>query len=143
VQEDYSPRRKYADERRIMGFSVREHLMAVYRPLLGDDVDVDSRDLDARVGRRVRLGGLLEACRTVEARGGRGTVTFLTFQDEYGLFEATVGPAARRPLPRLDRYGPYVIAGRVQRDYDVTGIDADEVGLIEPRDSGITAMETT
>ena len=125
--EDYSEARKYADERRIMGFSVREHIMARYRPGLNGAVDIDSRLLGQRVGRRVRIAGVLEASRTVTTRSGR-QMRFLTLEDEYGMFEVTIFPdAARRwrrgsdrrrgrgrAPARFDHYGPYLVAGTVE-----------------------------
>jgi len=89
---DYSPSRKYNDERRLMGFSVREHLMARYRPLLAGRVNADSRTLDRCTGRQVRIAGFVEAVRTTSTRNGR-TMMFLTLDDEWGLFEATFFPS--------------------------------------------------
>jgi len=162
---DYHPQRKYADERRILGFSVREHIMAVYRSRLAGMVDTDSRLLPHRLGRRVRIAGVLEAHRTTQTRNGR-TMRFLTLDDEHGLFEVTVFPGTCR-VPRrvawphrrgghvrcravlhgdpntcrhatrclvcatagLDKYGPYVVTGKVDRQYDAITVRADEVRL--------------
>jgi len=123
---DYSPARKYADERRILGLSVGGHVMAWYRPHLNGSAETDSRQLPDRVGRRVRVAGVLEAVRTTPTRTGR-TVTFLTLDDEYGLFEVTVFPDRARRTPNFSRYGPYVVAGRVENQYDVVSISAETI----------------
>jgi len=123
---DYSPTRKYFDERRVLGISVREHIMSLVRPLLGGKVDADSRDIPAAKGKRVRIAGFLEAQRTTRTR--RGGVTFLTLDDEYGLFEVTlpdgVRPRQNRPF---SKYGPYVVTGRVENQYDSLSITAKSV----------------
>jgi DNA polymerase III alpha subunit len=123
---DYSRTRKIRDEWHILGLSVREHPMALARSRVAQLVDADSRDLPAAVGRRVRIAGLLEARRTTEtARGER--MGFLTFDDEFGLFEVTVFPDAQQAVGPLGAYGPYVIAGRVESQYDEITITAESV----------------
>ena len=124
---DYTDRRKYADERRILGLSTREHVMAVHREDLAGQVDTDSRHLPQKVGRCVRIAGMLEAHRTTRTQKGR-TMRFLTLDDEYGLFEVTIFPGAGGHLQgRLDTYGPYVVSGKVDRQYDAITVTAEHV----------------
>jgi DNA polymerase III alpha subunit len=94
--------------------------------------DADSRLLPARLGRTVRIAGMREAIRWTRTQAGRNML-FLTLDDEYGLFEATVFPDAAKALPRnFEMYGPYVVTGRVERQYDSVGITAERViGLEE------------
>jgi DNA polymerase III alpha subunit len=141
---DYSPRRKYLDERRILGFSVREHIMAIHRKRgLAPPADqppagnrgggraplVTSRDLPGLVGRRVRIAGVIEAVRTAPTRNGR-SVTFLTLDDEFGLFEATCFPG--RAAGPFNRYGPYVVSGTVEEQYGTVTVTAEGVTLCAP-----------
>ena len=127
VPGDYTPLRKYVDERTMLGFSVRDHIMSLYRPWLAGLVDVASRDLPGLVGRRVRIAGVLETRRTAQTRRDE-TMMFLTFDDEDGLFEATVFPdACRRLSTEFTRYGPYVVAGRVEEQYDSITVTAESI----------------
>jgi len=128
--DDYTPQRKYADERRIMGLSAGEHIMAVYRPTVADSVTIDSRQMGDCVGKPVRIAGVLEAVRTTATRGG-GKVTFLTMDDEYGLFEGVYfhGKAGRGNRLSFSRYGPYVLAGRVQEQYGTLTVATESVEL--------------
>ena len=127
---DYPRPRKYADERRLLGISVREHIMSLFRPRLAGRTDADSRDLPGRVGRRVKIAGVVEAYRTAPTRTGQ-TMTFLTLDDEWGLFEITVFPDARRRARlNLNRYGPYLAEGRVEEQYDSVTVTADRVSLV-------------
>ena len=124
--DDYSPTRKYAEQRRILGVSVREHIMALYRPMLAGMVDADSRDLARSVGRRVRLAGVIEAQRICRTDSGQ-TMAFLTLDDEWGLFEATLFPGVCAAVGPLDSYGPYVIDGTVEEQYGSITVTARQV----------------
>ena len=128
VAADYSPTRKYAEERKVLGISVREHIMTLYRPAFDGQVDTDSRQLPHRLGRHVRLAGVVEAQRTARTRPGE-TMMFLTMEDEYGLFEVTLFPNAYAAVGALDRYGPYVIAGKVEEQYGSVTVTANRVSL--------------
>ena len=46
---DYSPARKYLDERRILGVSPGPHIMKLYRPQLSGKVDATSKDLPSHL----------------------------------------------------------------------------------------------
>ena len=57
---------------------------------------------------------------------------FLTLEDEFGLFEVTAFPDALGKLGRMDKYGPYVVSGRAQRQHDAVTVTAREVSLYRP-----------
>ncbi len=125
---DYDDQRKYFDQRRILGVSIDGHVMAWFRPVLAGRVDADSRDLPHRVGRRVRLAGVVEARRSTAAGTDGKPMMFLTLDDEFGLFEVTVFPdILARAHPRLDRYGPYLVTGRVEDQYGSLTVTAERV----------------
>ncbi|MFW6065982.1 MAG: hypothetical protein ACOC9S_04105, partial [Planctomycetota bacterium] len=123
VPGDYSSKRKYADERRILGLSVREHLMEHYRGRLTELVDADSTTLAGRVGRSVTVAGVLEAARTTTTRNGR-SMAFLTLDDGQGLLEVSVPPDVRC---NLNGYGPYLVTGKVEDHYGAVTISAQQV----------------
>ncbi len=129
VVEDYPPERKAADEREILGISVGDHPLRQWREILEGQTDADSRELPRKVGRQVRLAGLLEAARDVESTGGR-RIQFLTFDDEFGLFEGMVIEGRCRVQGKRVDGCPALIAGRVQNKYDTITVEADEVGWI-------------
>lgn len=122
---DYSPLRKYMDQRRITGLSVGEHIMALHRPALAGQVNADSRDLPARLGRRVRIAGVLEAQRVTTTSSGKD-MAFLTLDDEWGLFEVTVFPGAC-PSQALQSYGPHIVSGLVQDNYGAIILEAHKI----------------
>jgi len=124
---DYDEARKYLDEWRILGFSVREHVLSRFRDALSGRVDMDSRRIARSVGRRVRIAGLVEARRTTKT--GRGeAMMFATLADEFGLFEVTVFPDALRSLRGgMNGYGPYIVTGTLDEQYGTVGLTAERV----------------
>jgi len=126
---DYTPGRKRADERRVLGICLDEHILSHYRPRLAARVDATSADLPARAGRRVRLAGVLEARRVTDVRDG-GRMMFLTLDDEWGLFEVTVFPDALRRLRlKFREYGPYIVEGKVEDQHGAVTVTAESVSL--------------
>jgi DNA polymerase III alpha subunit len=127
---DYPCPRKYFDERAILGFSVREHIMQTMRPPLEGLTDADSRDIPSARGQRVRLAGVLEAYRTTRTDKGE-PMMFLTMDDEYGLFEVTMfSDLCRRMRLNPSCYGPYVVTGRVEDQYDSLSVTAESVKFV-------------
>jgi len=129
---DYSPRRKYIDERRILGVSTGRHIMELHRPYLRDEVNTTSRELPVRIGRRVVIAGMLEARRRTHATGGR-EMMFLTMDDEFGMFEVTHFPEDG-VSEQFESYGPYIMTGRVTEQYDTISVIAEVVVLNTNRD---------
>jgi len=140
VPGDYGPMRKYLDQRKILGITIGRHLMSLYRPFLAGRVDADSRDIASRRGRRLRVAGLLEARRTTRSQGRR-MMTFLTLDDEYGLFEVTLfSGLARRCNCSFLCYGPYVVAGKVEDQYGSLSIAAEGVEYVNVTDGQLRRL---
>ena len=122
---DYSAMRKYLDERRILGFSTGRHLLALCRPHLAPTSAV-SRDLPARLGQTVTIAGLPEAMRTARTRNDK-TMTFLTMDDEFGLFEVTIFPDAARSCRPPTGYAPTLVTAAVEAQYDAITLRATHI----------------
>ena len=70
---------------------------------------------------------MLEARRVTSTRNDR-PITFLTLDDEFGLFEATLfGGPGRRTNANLSGYGPYVVTGSVEEQYGAIALTAENV----------------
>jgi len=54
-------------------------------------------------------------------------MTFLTLDDEWGLFEATVFPGVYAAVGELDSYGPHIIDGVVEQQYGSIAVTAQQV----------------
>jgi len=129
LPDDYDAETKYRQERRMLGFSTGPHIMTLYRAELAGKVDADSRQLGERIGRRVRIAGMLEACRTTRTRDGR-MMRFLTFDDEYGLFEVTSFPGNNSDRS-LARYDPYVVRGKIEHLNGSVTLSAEDIHAIK------------
>jgi DNA polymerase III alpha subunit len=122
--------RRSADEWRLTGLPIRESYLAQFRPRLGRSVTIDSRQIAGNVGRRVTLAGLRETHRITKTHRGE-TMAFVTFGDEFGLFEAVLLPDAyQHNPPDLTRYGPHIITGTIQSHHDSIAIHADRIRLV-------------
>lgn len=140
---DFTEEEKFLHEFRILGLSVRGHPLRYLwrgaparpepRPLrrgegpLARPEGPDSRSLAAWAGRRVRMVGLLATGRG--ARTARGEpMAFLTLEDEAGLFEAVMFPAAYRRFRRaVGTLGPYVVTGRVEVRHDAAAVAVERL----------------
>jgi DNA polymerase III alpha subunit len=134
---DFTEEEKFFHEFRILGLSVRGHpLRYLWR---GPRPGPGSASLAARAGRRVRLAGIPATGRA--ARTSRNEpMGFLTFEDEEGLFEAVMFPAAYRRWSRLvGTVGPYVVTGTVQVRHDAAAVLVERLeraGWGEPAPGG-------
>jgi len=88
--------------------------------------------LGERVGRRVRVTGIMAAARRVPTKQG-GRMLFLTLDDGTGLAECTLFPDAyARAQPRLAGAGPFTATGRVESQYGAVTVNVETV---EPWDA--------
>ncbi len=122
--------RRSADEWRLTGLPIRESYLAQFRPRLEQSVTIDSQQIAGNVGRRVTLAGLRETHRITKTHRGE-SMAFVTFGDEFGLFEAVLLPDAyQHNPPDLTRYGPHIITGTIQSHHDSIAIHADRIRLL-------------
>lgn len=118
---DYPLDRRLRDEWELLGFVVGPPLLSLLRPQLPGDLHT-SRDLPERVGRRVRLAGVVAAARHTPTADGR-TMQFITLEDEWGLIEVTLFPGTCPTVAYLT-LGPYLVEGVVEEQYDVRTVTA-------------------
>ncbi len=123
---DYATMRRYRDEFALLGFLVGPPLMSLFRSSVPSD-SITSRDLARLVGRRVRLSGLVATARHTPTSDGRD-MQFVTLEDEWGLIEVTLFPGTCEPVAYL-QMGPYTVTGRVEEQYGVVTVTAEEFKL--------------
>lgn len=122
---DHTEAEKFRYEMEILGLSARRHpLFYLY-----GERSSDSRLLPKRVGKRVRLVGLMATAR-VAMTARREAMQFLTLEDEHGLFEVTCFPKVfQRYRSLVGTLGPYVVEGRVEERYDAITLNAERLSL--------------
>ncbi len=89
-------------EKEVLGFYVTGHPLEAHAPALARIVDVTATTAAERVGREVRIGGLLSALRETRTRRGK-TMAFGVLEDLEGAFELVIFAepyAAHRELLR-------------------------------------------
>jgi len=118
---DYSQVRQWREEWDHLGFLAGPPLMVLFRPLLPKDLQ-DSRDLTSRIGRPIRLAGLVATGRHTETKNGE-EMQFITLEDEWGLVDVTLFPRLCPPVPHLG-VGPYIVEGDVDLQHDVLTVTA-------------------
>ncbi|MFP4354847.1 MAG: DNA polymerase III subunit alpha [Phycisphaerae bacterium] len=129
--DDYSPAEQYIQQRDVLGMTPGAHILSWYRPQLAGRVDTVSTDLPDRIGHGVRIAGMIEARRTTPTSRGE-VMTFLTLDDEFGTFEVTIFPDLRDRLRcDLNRYGPYLVEGRIESQYGALSLRATRLDLLE------------
>jgi DNA polymerase III alpha subunit len=93
-------------------------------------------DLGARVGRRVRVTGLMAAARRVPTKQGP-SMLFLTLDDGTGLAECTLFPDAyARAGPSLSGPGPFVVEGRVESQHGAVTVNVESASEYVARRGG-------
>lgn len=126
---DFTEAEKLGHELDLLGLSARRHLLAY----LAGPRDFDSRRLEASVGRRIRIVGIMATARlTVTA--GAAPMEFLTLEDEHGIFETVLFPAVYARCRRwIGTLGPYEVAGRVEERYGSVAVRAESIRRLPAR----------
>jgi len=127
---DFSSWEKLTRELDLLEVSAGAHVLEALRPQLPQAGISDSRALHGPVGRRIRLYGMLDARRTVETEAGN-PIEFVTFEDEYGLWECTLFSGAYRRYGReLGPWGPYLIEGTIEEQYSAVTVRVTRLKLL-------------
>jgi DNA polymerase III alpha subunit len=130
--EDDPAEEKLRHEMKVLELSVGRHPIEFIRPQLRANGVADSRDVPRRLGKRIRLAGILAALR--ETPTSRGAMEFLTLEDEWGIFEVMLFPEVYRACRRIiEDAGPYLVEGTVEAQYDVLTVNARSVKPCEPK----------
>jgi len=125
---DYTEREKLVDEWRLLGLSFRGHPMSYRRKALSRTGVETSDVIPERIGRPVKLAGLLAAYRRYTPKGSDSPVLFVSLHDEGGIFEVNaVAAVALRARRRLRSLGPYVVTGRVESRHGALHVAAEEI----------------
>jgi DNA-directed DNA polymerase III PolC len=127
---DYSEETKFRNEMEVLELAVSRHPLEFVRPYLRVNGIADSREVPRRLGKRIRLAGILAALR--ETPTSRGAMEFLTLEDEFGIFEVVLFPEIYRACRRaIEDAGPYLVEGTVEEQYDVLTINARSIGKLQ------------
>ncbi|MBN2551118.1 MAG: hypothetical protein JXB06_00050, partial [Spirochaetales bacterium] len=140
---DYPEQLKLLDELRTLGLMVSRHPVALFRSAAADLADrmglpapIPSSRIPGRVGREVTLVGLAAAGKEALTRRPAGspaehceTLVFISFEDEYSLFETVLFPPVfRRHRHCIEGGGVMLVCGRVQQEMGAYTVSVRWVG---------------
>ncbi len=124
-----APEEMLRREYQALGFLCSVHPVVLFRKRVG--AMVISRNFKSHVGKRIRFLGWLLTGKLVSTKTGE-VMEFLTFEDEYGLVEATFFPRVYRRYANILRSGkPYVLNGLVESDFGAVTLTVDRVDALE------------
>jgi len=100
-----------------LGMHLSDHPMRVLRAEAAAAGCVTTAEVASRVGCFVRLACVVAATRRLATRAGR-IMQFVTLEDERGMVEAVLSPAAYALLEDpVTSPGPFLVGGRVEEDH--------------------------
>ena len=125
----YTPEQVTQIELETFTYTVSTHVLAHFEKELQQTVKAD--ELERYVGRRVHVGGWMIAAKLTRTKKGE-RMMFINLDDAVGRIDVVLFPKAFSEYAHLLRStGPFVIYGRVVKEYEVLNIVAERVNLIK------------
>ena len=127
---DFNENDRIFHELELLELVTGTHILKMLRPSLPSDGIADSRSIRGRIGKPIRLIGMLDATRRVDTGCG-DRMEFLTLEDEHGLWECTLFPSAyRRFGKQIGPWGPYLVEGKVEEQYGAITVTLNGLKLL-------------
>ncbi|MCB2203827.1 DNA polymerase III subunit alpha [bacterium] len=127
--ESYSPSQIAQIELETFTYTVSTHVLSHFAEELRNTVKADA--LERFVGRRVQVGGWMIAAKLTRTRKGE-RMMFINLDDSVGRIDVVLFPRCFSEYAHLLRTaGPFIIYGRVAKEYDVINIVAERVTLLK------------
>ncbi len=134
---DYPEEVKLLDEIRTLGLVVSKHPVSIFRSradqlskLLGFPHLIRSVELPRYVGRQVSLVGLVASGKEVLTRT-RELMVYVSFEDEFSLFETVLFPSLFRSVcRRIDRGGLFLISGVVEEEMGAVSVTVKRISRL-------------
>ena len=125
----YTPEQITQIELETFSFAVSTHVLTHFSEQLRGTVK--AVDLDIHVGKRVRIGGWLISAKLTRTRKG-DRMMFVNLDDSTGMIDVVLFPNCFAVYAHLMRStGPFIVTGRVSKEYDVVSLVAERVELIQ------------
>jgi error-prone DNA polymerase len=117
-------------ESETLGFTLSVHPLDLYQDILKSLHHIHAKDLHQHVGRYVTIMGWLVTGKTVRTKAG-DPMKFISFEDTTGIYETVFFPKVyNRFCHLLNAARPYVIKGRVEKDFGSVNINVNWVGFL-------------
>lgn len=113
-----------------MGFLLSRHPLTLYRDRIRAKRLVAGKDLPKYAGKRVRTLGWFVTGKLVNSKAGE-PMEFISFEDTTAIYETTFFPKAYdRFCHLLARSRPFLLSGKVEKEYDAITLTVDHVELV-------------
>ncbi|MFP4490437.1 MAG: PHP domain-containing protein [Spirochaetaceae bacterium] len=144
---DYPSAEKMRDEVQFLGLFIKSHPLEVFYPRISPFIGatppfIDSRRLGRFVGSCVRIAGYLVTEKEVRTKD-RKEMSFVSFEDSYGVFETVLFPEAYARLSGvLERGAVFVLQGKVETDWGALQITVDRLLSLNRPDPSLPGRGT-
>jgi error-prone DNA polymerase len=135
VPAEYSFQQKLAHELELFGFPLSCHPLELFKDVVARIPHIPAKDLAQHFGEEVTVIGWLLTEKIISTKKGE-PMEFLTFEDETGLYDATLFPDAyRRYCHLLAKDQAYVVTGLVEEQFSTITLAVKELRLLASRDT--------
>jgi error-prone DNA polymerase len=118
-------------ESETLGFTLSVHPLDLYQDILKDLNHIQAEDLHQHVGRYITIMGWLVTGKTVRTKAG-DPMKFISFEDTTGIYETVFFPKVyNRYCHMLNASRPYMIKGKVEKDFGSVNINVNWVGFLD------------
>ncbi|MCF8036665.1 MAG: hypothetical protein K9K62_07325, partial [Desulfobacteraceae bacterium] len=129
------PHQRLRREFAVLGFLCDRHPMSLISERLKNQNLVKAWNIANHTGRQVRFAGWLITGKTVLSKKG-DPMKFVTFEDETGIVETAFFPRAYHRFCHLLEPGrPYMLSGKVDKNWDAATLTVDRVEPVTSADS--------
>ncbi len=134
IPAEYAIQQKLAHELEFFGFPLRCHPLDIFKEMLAHIPHLPVKNLALHVGEEVTAVGWLLTEKIISTKKGV-PMEFITFEDQTGLYDATLFPDVYRQYCHL--LAPnhaYVVTGRVEEQLSTLTLTVKDLKLLASRD---------
>lgn len=136
IPAEYAFQQKLAHELELFGFPLSCHPLDLFKDVLAHIPHIPAKNLAHHVGEEITVIGWLVTEKIISTKK-RGPMEFATFEDQTGLYDATLFPDVYRQYCHL--LAPnhaYVVTGRVEEQFSTDTLTVKELRLLTSHDLG-------
>lgn len=137
IPAEYSVQQKLAHELELFGFPLSCHPLDLCKDVLAHTPHLPAKELALHVGEEVTVVGWLLTEKIISTKKGE-PMEFVTFEDQTGLYDATLFPDVYRQYCHLLAPNQaYVVTGRVEEQFSTDTLTVKELRLLTSHDLDI------
>lgn len=130
IPPEYSMPQRLAHEWDLFGFPLSCHPLDLFKEILAHIPHIAARDLSQHIGKHVTVIGWLVTEKTISTKKGE-PMEFVTFEDQTGLYDATLFPNTyRRYCHLLSMNQAYAITGQVEEQFATVALTVSRLTLL-------------